>query len=124
MGRSQKTHYPALSEPTSYGILLRFPREQLPSHEPLSAQDMNDVNSALLRAIVNAAGRDDQLAIGQAVQFGGIGAETWKPPKPFDSSHQLSNQLTSCRGIVQRNIVRDGVQVLDRGVGQTTPAIA
>ncbi len=77
---------------------------------------MNDVDGPFLSAIENTAGRNNQLAIRQATEF------AWKPAHPgkflkhSNGSEYPSDQLMSRRWFLQRNIVCNRIQVLNRRI--------
>src|SRR6266567_5218784 len=82
---------------------------------------MNDVDDLFLDAIENTARRHNQLAIRQATQFSWDGIqflknETGKLLKQFDGSEHLLDQLTGRPGFLERNIIRNRFQILNRRI--------
>ena len=78
---------------------------------------MNDVDDLLISAIENTAGRNNQLAIRQATEFRGDRAHLRESPKPsHGSEHPLDQPLSGLR-FVQRYIICDRIQLLNRRIG-------
>jgi hypothetical protein len=77
---------------------------------------MNGVDDLFLDAIENTARRHNQLAIRQATQLGWDGTHARKPLKRFDGSEYLLDQLTGRGGFLERNIIRNRLQILNRRV--------
>ena len=77
---------------------------------------MNDIDDLFLNAIENTARRNYQLAIRQATEFRRQRAHLRKPPKPFNSREYLSDPLMSCLGLVERNVIRARIELLNRRV--------
>ncbi len=77
---------------------------------------MNDVNDLFLDTIENTTGRNNQLAIRQAAQFGWNGAHLGKFLKHSNGSEYLLDQFMSGRRFVQRNIICNRIQILNRRI--------
>ena len=77
---------------------------------------MNDVDDLFLNAIENTAGRNNQLAIRQATEFGWKPAHLGKFLKHSNGSQRLLDQLMSRRRFLQRNIICNRIQILNRGI--------
>ncbi len=77
---------------------------------------MNDEDDLLLHMIENTAGRNNQLAIRQATQFGWNGAHLGKFLKHSNRNKYLLHPLTGGRRIVQRNIICNRIQILNRRI--------
>lgn len=77
---------------------------------------MNDVDDLFLQTIEDTAGINNQLAIRQAAQFGWKGAYLGKFLKHSNGSEDLSDQLMSGRRFVQRNRIRNRIQILNRRI--------
>jgi len=77
---------------------------------------MNDVDGLFLKAIENAAGRNNQLAIRQATEFGWKGTHPGKFLKHSNGSEYLLDQSMSRRRFLQGNIICNRIQILNRGI--------
>jgi len=77
---------------------------------------MNDIDDLFLNAIEHTARWNYQLAIRQATGLHGQRADMRKPPEPFDSRQYVPDQLMSRLGLVQRNVIRDRIEFLNRRV--------
>jgi len=75
---------------------------------------MNDVDALFFEAIENSAGRNNQLAIRQAPGLGWSRTQERKFLKAFNGSKDLLGQWMSRLGFVQRNIIGNRIQFLNR----------
>ena len=75
---------------------------------------MNDVDDLFFKAIENSARRNNQLAIRQAPEFGWSRTHERKLLKALNGSKDLLDQFMSSLGFVQRNIISNRIQFLNR----------
>jgi hypothetical protein len=84
---------------------LRWPQQTLGPHH------VQDENTLAVFSIENAAGRLDYLTIAPTLQLGRFGAALGVLGQLLDMLEHLMHQCPRRFGILQRNVISDGVKV-------------
>src|ERR1035437_10476690 len=93
-------------------------KNHVPHERPLAAHHMEDIHSAFGDLVEDTAWRDYEVAIlGEILQLGRHLSQFRECPEARDVGKDPANVSARRLGVVQRNVISNGVQILNCGFG-------
>ena len=83
--------------------------------QPLTSHHMEDPSPLAVKTIKDPAGRLDNLPVSGTTELGRDGSALWTPFQLFDLFEDSLDETARSLGVIESDIIRDGVQICQGG---------